>query len=58
MLGEIANIIQHPRGRYKEAVLRENRLVARDETVQVLHYIAAARSLRSKGLCTTQTSKP
>jgi endonuclease G, mitochondrial len=40
MLGEIANIIQHPRGRYKEIVLRENRLVARDETVQVLHYIA------------------
>jgi endonuclease G, mitochondrial len=40
MLGEIANIIQHPRGRYKEVVLRENRLVARDETVQVLHYIA------------------
>jgi endonuclease G len=40
MLGEIANIIQHPRGRYKEVVLRENRLVARDETMQVLHYIA------------------
>jgi endonuclease G len=40
MLGEIANIIQHPRGRYKEVVLRENRLVARDETAQVLHYIA------------------
>ena len=40
MLGEIANIIQHPRGRYKEVVLRENRLVARDETLQVLHYIA------------------
>jgi endonuclease G len=40
MLGEIANIVQHPRGRPKEVVLRENRLVARDETVQVLHYLA------------------
>lgn len=40
MLGEIANIVQHPDGRFKELVLRENRLVARDETVQVLHYIA------------------
>ncbi|MER9545397.1 DNA/RNA non-specific endonuclease [Mesorhizobium sp. M0437] len=40
MLGEIANIVQHPDGRFKELVLRENRLVARDETVQVLHYVA------------------
>lgn len=40
MLGETANVIQHPKGRYKEIVLRENRLVARDETVQVLHYLA------------------
>ena len=40
MLGEVANLIQHPVGRFKEIVLRENRLVARDETVQVLHYIA------------------
>lgn len=40
MLGEVANIIQHPRGRYKELVLRENQLVARDELARVLHYIA------------------
>jgi endonuclease G, mitochondrial len=40
MLGETANIIQHPDGRFKEVVLRENRLVARDETHQVLHYTA------------------
>lgn len=39
-LGETANIIQHPDGRFKEVVLRENRLVARDETHQVLHYTA------------------
>ncbi len=37
-LGEVANIIQHPDGRYKEVVLRENRLVSRLETV--LHYDA------------------
>ncbi|MBW9052975.1 DNA/RNA non-specific endonuclease [Rhizobium mesosinicum] len=40
MLGEIANVIQHPDGRFKELVLRENHLVARDETQQVLHYVA------------------
>ena len=40
MLGEIANLIQHPDGRFKEVVLRENHLVARDETLQVLHYVA------------------
>jgi endonuclease G len=40
MLGEIANIIQHPLGRLKQIVVRENSLVARDETVQVLHYLA------------------
>ena len=40
MLGEIANVIQHPEGRFKEVVLRENRLVARDETQEVLHYVA------------------
>lgn len=40
MLGEIANVIQHPDGRFKEVVLRENHLVARDETLQVLHYVA------------------
>lgn len=37
-LGEIANIVQHPDGRYKEVVLRENRLVSRLDTV--LHYVA------------------
>ena len=40
MLGEIANVIQHPDGRFKELVLRENQLVARDETLHVLHYVA------------------
>ncbi|MCA3555163.1 DNA/RNA non-specific endonuclease [Aestuariivirga sp.] len=38
MLGEVANIIQHPRGDFKQAVLRENRLVARLD--DVLHYVA------------------
>jgi endonuclease G, mitochondrial len=37
-IGEAVNIIQHPRGRYKEVVLRENRLVARAE--DALHYAA------------------
>ncbi len=37
-LGETANIIQHPNGRLKEVVLRENVLVSRLETV--LHYVA------------------
>ncbi|AVO44429.1 DNA/RNA non-specific endonuclease [Phreatobacter cathodiphilus] len=40
MLGEVANIIQHPAGRMKEIVLRENRLVNREDTTQVLHYVA------------------
>lgn len=40
MLGEIANIVQHPEGRYKQLVIRENNLVARDETNHVLHYVA------------------
>jgi len=40
MLGEIANIIQHPNGELKQVVVRENNLVARDETHQVLHYLA------------------
>ena len=40
MLGEIANVVQHPDGRFKELVLRENHLVARDETLSVLHYVA------------------
>ena len=37
-IGEAVNIVQHPRGRYKEVVLRENRLVARAE--EALHYAA------------------
>jgi endonuclease G, mitochondrial len=39
-LGEVANVIQHPEGRLKEVVLHENRIVARDNTKQVLHYVA------------------
>jgi endonuclease G, mitochondrial len=38
MLGEVANIVQHPDGRRKEIVLRENRLAARLDSV--LHYLA------------------
>ncbi|MEM9433683.1 MAG: DNA/RNA non-specific endonuclease [Pseudomonadota bacterium] len=38
MIGEFANIIQHPQGRHKEVVLRENRLVNR--LGNTLHYIA------------------
>ncbi len=38
MLGEVANIVQHPQGRFKEVVLRENRLVSRFE--DALHYVA------------------
>ena len=37
-LGDFVNIIQHPDGRMKEAVLRENQLVARNGTT--LHYLA------------------
>jgi len=37
-LGEVANIVQHPDGRFKEVVLRENRLVSR--LSHVLHYVA------------------
>jgi endonuclease G len=37
-LGDHANIIQHPDGRMKEAVLRENQLVSRASTT--LHYVA------------------
>lgn len=40
MLGEIANIIQHPNGGLKQVVVRENNLVSRDETNEVLHYLA------------------
>lgn len=38
MLGEFANIVQHPDGRFKEVVLRENRLVGRFQNA--LHYVA------------------
>ncbi|MGI9418849.1 MAG: trypsin-like peptidase domain-containing protein [Geminicoccaceae bacterium] len=38
MIGEFANIVQHPNGRFKEVVLRENRLVNRFD--HALHYIA------------------
>ncbi len=38
MIGEIANIVQHPQGRFKEVVLRENRLVNRFD--DCLHYVA------------------
>ena len=38
MLGEVANIIQHPRGDFKQVALRENRLVSRLD--HVLHYVA------------------
>ena len=37
-IGEVANIVQHPEGRMKEVVLRENRLVSR--LTHVLHYVA------------------
>ncbi len=37
-LGDLVNIIQHPDGRPKEAVLRENQIVSRLGTV--LHYVA------------------
>jgi endonuclease G len=37
-IGEVVNIVQHPKGRYKEVVLRENRLVARGP--EALHYVA------------------
>ena len=38
LLGEFVNIVQHPEGRYKQVVLRENQLVSRLDTV--LHYVA------------------
>ncbi|MGQ0580318.1 MAG: DNA/RNA non-specific endonuclease [Reyranella sp.] len=37
-LGDLVNIIQHPDGRMKEAVVRENQIVARKDTT--LHYVA------------------
>lgn len=40
MLGELANIIQHPQGDLKQLVVRENNLISRDETANVLHYLA------------------
>ena len=41
-IGEVVNIVQHPKGRYKEVVLRENRLVARGP--EALHYVADTRA--------------
>lgn len=38
-LGDFANIIQHPDGRMKEAVIRENRIVSRPKSGTVLHYV-------------------
>ncbi len=38
MLGEFVNLVQHPDGRFKEVVLRENRLVGRYD--DALHYVA------------------
>ena len=39
-LGDFVNIIQHPDGRLKEAVVRENQLVGRPKDVgTVLHYV-------------------
>ncbi|QJE94769.1 DNA/RNA non-specific endonuclease [Luteolibacter luteus] len=38
VLGELVNIIQHPDGDFKQAVIRENQLVAR--LPSVLHYVA------------------
>ena len=37
-LGEFVNVIQHPRGRLKQIVIRENQLASRGE--RVLHYLA------------------
>jgi endonuclease G, mitochondrial len=39
-LGDHVNIVQHPDGRFKEAVVRENRLVGRPKSGTVLHYVA------------------
>ena len=39
-LGDFVNLIQHPDGRLKEAVVRENRLVSRPKSGTVLHYVA------------------
>lgn len=38
-LGDFVNIIQHPDGRLKEAVIRENQLVSRPRSGTVLHYV-------------------
>jgi endonuclease G, mitochondrial len=40
MLGDFVNIVQHPDGREKEVVLRENQLVGRPKGGIVLHYVA------------------
>lgn len=37
-LAEVANIIQHPDGDYKQIIVRENRILHRGDTV--LHYVA------------------
>lgn len=37
-LGEFVNVIQHPRGRMKQVILRENQLASRGN--RVLHYLA------------------
>lgn len=39
-LGDFVNLIQHPDGRMKEAVVRENRLVSRPKSGTVVHYVA------------------
>ncbi len=58
MLGEVANIIQHPQGRHKEVVVRENRLVARDETVNVLHYLADTEAGASGSIVSNNDWEP
>lgn len=37
-LGDLANVIQHPDGKHKQIVLRENRLISKFD--KVLHYVA------------------
>ena len=38
ILGELVNVVQHPEGNFKQAVIRQNQLVARLD--RVLHYVA------------------
>jgi endonuclease G len=40
VLGDWVNIIQHPDGRFKEAVVRENQIVSRPKSGTVIHYVA------------------